>query len=75
MHPTSRLRSKAQTTIPREIRERLGLRPGDTIVYEIDGDTVRLRKQESIDVAYLRALRAMLSEWQTPEDAAAYDDL
>jgi antitoxin PrlF len=71
----SKLTSKAQTTIPREVRDKLALRPGDTIVYEIEGDTVRLRKQTPMDVAYLRALRATLSEWETPEDAAAYDDL
>ena len=75
MQVASKLTSKSQTTIPREVRERLGLRPGDTIVYEIEGDTVRLRKLAPLDVAYLRALRTTLSEWETPEDAAAYDDL
>ena len=30
---TSKLTSKAQTVVPREIRERLGLRPGDTVRY------------------------------------------
>jgi AbrB family looped-hinge helix DNA binding protein len=28
---TSKLTSKAQTVVPRIIRERLGLRPGDTL--------------------------------------------
>jgi AbrB family looped-hinge helix DNA binding protein len=71
----SKLTAKAQTTIPREVREKLALAPGDTIVYEIDGDTVRLRKQAPMDVVHLRALQATLSEWETPEDAAAYDEL
>ena len=75
MQIASKLTAKAQTTIPCEVRERLALRPGDTIVYEIEGDTVRLRKLAPLDVAHLRALRATLSEWETPEDAAAYDDL
>ncbi len=75
MRVASRLTSKAQTTIPREVRDKLSLRPGDTIVYEIEDDTVRMRKQAPMDVAYLRALQATLSEWETPEDAAAYDDL
>ena len=75
MHPCSKLTSKAQTTIPREVREKLSLEPGDVIVYEIEGDAVRIRKQASLDISYLRAVQATLSEWDSPEDAAAYDDL
>ena len=71
----SRLTSKSQTTIPREVRERLSLGPGDVIVYEIAGEEVRLRKGSPLDVSYLRALQTTLSEWDSPEDAAAYDDL
>jgi antitoxin PrlF len=67
--------SKCQTTIPRAVRETLSLAPGDTIVYEIEGDSVRMRKQAALDVSYLRSLQATLSEWESPEDAAAYDDL
>ncbi|MGH6945184.1 MAG: AbrB/MazE/SpoVT family DNA-binding domain-containing protein [Geminicoccaceae bacterium] len=75
MQPASRLTSKGQTTIPREVREKLALEPGDVILYEIHDEEVRLRKQRPIDVAYLRAVQAMLSEWDSPEDAAAFDDL
>ena len=75
MQAASTLTAKAQTTLPREVREKLSLRPSNTIVYEIEGDTVRLRKQMPMDAAHLWALRAMLSESETPEDAAAYDGL
>lgn len=75
MQVASRLTSKAQTTIPREVRERLALGPGDVIVYEIDGDQIRIRKQEALDVSYLRSLQTTLSEWDSPDDAEAYDDL
>lgn len=51
----SRLTSKAQTTIPRPVRDRLDLEPGDVIVYEVDEDAVRMRKQSPLDVSYLRA--------------------
>lgn len=71
----SRLTSKSQTTVPKPVREKLGLSPGDTVEYEIDGDDVRLRKLERADTDYLRALQATLSEWDSPEDAAAFDDL
>jgi AbrB family looped-hinge helix DNA binding protein len=75
MQPTSRITSKGQTTIPREVRQKLSLRPGDVLVYELDHDEVRVRKQSPIDVAYLRAVQTTLSEWDSPEDAAAFDDL
>jgi antitoxin PrlF len=75
MQQTSRITSKGQTTIPREVREKLSLQPGDVVVYELDDDEVRLRKQVPVDVAYLRAVQTTLSEWDSPEDAAAFDDL
>ena len=39
-----RLTSKGQVTIPRAIRERLGLLPHTEVEFEIDGDAVRVRK-------------------------------
>lgn len=71
----STLTAKAQTTIPREVRDRLKLQPGDRLVYEIEDDTVRLRKAQPVDLAYLRALQPMLSEWASAEDDDAYADL
>jgi AbrB family looped-hinge helix DNA binding protein len=75
MPPTSRITSKGRTTIPREVREKLSLSPGDVLVYEVDDDEVRVRKHVRLDVAYLRAVQTTLSEWHSPEDAAAFDDL
>jgi antitoxin PrlF len=75
MPPTSRITSKGQITIPREVRERLSLQPGDVVVYDLEDGDVRLRKQAPLDVAYLRAVQTTLSEWDSPEDAAAFDDL
>jgi AbrB family looped-hinge helix DNA binding protein len=74
MH-TRRLTSRGQTTIPRAVREKLSLKPGDVLVYEFQDDEVRMRKHAPLDVAYLRALQTTLSEWDAPEDAAAFDDL
>jgi antitoxin PrlF len=75
MQPTSRITSKGRTTIPREVRHKLTLRPGDVPVCELDEDEVRLRKEAPVDVAYLRAVQTTLSEWDSLEDAAAFDDL
>jgi antitoxin PrlF len=75
MSALSKLTSKGQTTIPRKVRDKLALQPGDLIAFEIQGDVVRLRKVEPVDVGYLRAVQTTLSEWESPEDAKAYDDL
>lgn len=39
-----RITSKGQVTIPQEIRERLGLQPETEVVFDVVGNTVRLRK-------------------------------
>ena len=39
-----RLTSKGQVTIPQEIREALGLMPQSEVEFELDGDSVRIRK-------------------------------
>jgi antitoxin PrlF len=71
----SRLTSKSQTTIPKPVRDRLRLKPGDFVKYEFEGGRVVLTKASAIDVTHLTQLEKTLNEWDTPEDAAAYDDL
>ena len=39
-----RITAKAQTAIPRAVRLALGVKPGDEIAYEIEGDRVILRR-------------------------------
>lgn len=38
--------TKGQVTIPQEIRNRLGIRPGSEVTFTIDGDGARLRPAE-----------------------------
>lgn len=51
MNVEAKITSKGQITIPLEVRKKLGLRPGDKIVFEEKGDengmTVRPAKKES----------------------------
>jgi antitoxin PrlF len=75
MTAVAKLTSKGQTTIPREVRDKLALSPGDVIAFEIEGDVVRLRKVDPLDLGYQRAVQTTLCEWESPEDAEAYDDL
>lgn len=37
------LTSKGQLTIPKDVRDRLGLKSGDRVVFELEDDSVRLR--------------------------------
>lgn len=39
--------SKGQVTIPADIRSRLGLKPRDKVVFEVEGEDVKLRKAPS----------------------------
>ena len=71
----SKLTTKSQTTVPKEVRTALGAKPGDMLVYRIAKGRVTLAKAEPLDRAYLKSLETTLSEWDSPEDAAAYDDL
>lgn len=70
-----KLTSKAQTTLPKEVREALGVKPGDMLVYRIAKGKVTLARAEPVDRAYLKAVESTLSEWASPEDAEAYDKL
>ncbi|MDQ3011569.1 MAG: AbrB/MazE/SpoVT family DNA-binding domain-containing protein [Acidobacteriota bacterium] len=72
---TSKLSSKSQVTLPKAVREALGARPGDTIAYEVEGNLVRLKRLESFDAAFHKALSNTLSEWATDEDEEAFDAL
>ncbi|MGH9844663.1 MAG: AbrB/MazE/SpoVT family DNA-binding domain-containing protein [Blastocatellia bacterium] len=71
----SKLSSKSQVTLPREVREALGARPGDTIAYEVEGNVVCLKRLEPFDAAFHKALSNTLSEWASDEDGEAFDAL
>lgn len=69
---TSRLTSKAQTTIPHSIRTALRLKKGDVIAYSIEGEKVILSrvKPDSADDPF-----GAFSEWDSDTDRQAYADL
>jgi antitoxin PrlF len=71
----SRISSKGQVTIPKKVRETLRARPGDSVVYEIDGSTVRMRRAGPFDVLFHASSSGALEEWNSPEDEKAFRDL
>ncbi len=73
---TSKLTTKSQATIPGKIRALLGLRPGDSVAFEVDGNKkVMIRKALPIDFEFAKALEGTLSEWSSKNDEEAYCDL
>lgn len=71
----SKVSSKSQVTLPREVRKHLKLKQGDVIVYTVADEAVVMRKASPIDVAYLSAIEATLGEWSSPDDEQAFRDL
>ena len=70
-----KITSKGQVTIPKEIREAIGLAPGNMIAYEVQNGSVILRRVEAFDAAFHEALSKTLEEWESPEDEEAFRDL
>jgi antitoxin PrlF len=71
---TSRLTSKAQTTIPQAVRAALQLREGDELAYRIEDGKVVLTKARRADAARDDPFQAF-GEWSSEADAKAYADL
>ncbi len=72
---TSKLTKKYQATVPEQVRKILELQAGDTIAFDIDHDTIKLRKARPIDIEFSSALIPTLSEWESQNDEDAYNDL
>jgi AbrB family looped-hinge helix DNA binding protein len=68
----SKVSVKSQTVIPREVRERLQLRPGDTLRYRLTTEGVLLDKAPTneADDPF-----AAFSEWSSEADEKAYGGL
>ena len=48
-----KITSKGQTTVPKEVRKRLNLKPGDKIIWYFDGEklVVRAKNKSILDLA------------------------
>ncbi len=70
---TSKLTSKAQTTIPQPVRAALRLHEGDELRYEIDGERVvlsRVGRGTAADDPF-----RTFAEWHSEADQKAYGRL
>ena len=71
----SKISSKGQVTIPKQVRDKIGAKPGDSIAYVIKAGTVTIRRLDPFDAQFHSALSQTLDEWNTPEDEEAFRDL
>ena len=68
---TSKLSANSETVIPREIRERLGIKPGDIIRYVVTEKGVLIMPDREVEDDPFVAF----TEWASPEDEEAFKDL
>lgn len=68
----SKVSVKSQTVLPRAVRERLGVKPGDTLRFQLTNEGVLLDKApaELADDPF-----ASFTEWSSEADERAYSDL
>ena len=69
---TSRLTRRGRTTIPRSVREVLGLREGDMLVYRLAGDRAVLCRSPG---GHSEAPFVCFEEWGGDADRVAYAGL
>ncbi len=64
MKASTSITVKGQVTIPKEIREALGLKPGDKVVFEKEGNTIVLKSAKTLlDFrGYVKAKRYISTE-------------
>lgn len=67
-----KITAKAQTTIPRAIRLALGLKPGDEVAWEIDGDQVIMTRARPKADPFVGNFDSF-TEWASEADCAAFD--
>jgi len=68
MKSLQKVTSKYQTSLPKEVRDKLAIHAGDYVTFEIKGNVVTLKKIENIDKNFLKLTERSLQEWNSKED-------
>lgn len=71
---TSRISRQGRTTIPKKVRDSLGVEPGDLVAYQVRGNVVKLNRVDAA-AAYQAALSQTLDEWASAQDEEAFRNL
>lgn len=74
-----RLTAKNQITVPRDVRDALGLKAGDHVRFELrDGEVIVVRDEgtkHAADAGWVEMMKLAMPEWFSEEDDEAYRDL
>jgi antitoxin PrlF len=65
---TSRITAKGQVTVPKKVREKLGIEMGDTISYEVRENSAVIKRVPKVDLEWDISLESTLSEWRDDLD-------
>jgi antitoxin PrlF len=60
---THKVGIKGQVVIPKAIRDRIGIRPGDEVAFDSDGGEVRIRRVEDVKAAQTSQIKALRGAW------------
>jgi antitoxin PrlF len=72
----SKLTSKGQATIPGRIRQKLGLKSGDSVAFKLREGLIYLQKARPVDHNLAQAVgESLQDEWDSAHDEKAYRDL
>ena len=69
---TSKITSKGRVTIPHALRRAAGLKPGDKLVFRMDGDRIIITRLETAKDFYFGSVSLNLGEWLSDEDEKAW---
>jgi AbrB family looped-hinge helix DNA binding protein len=69
-----RITTKGQVTIPLEVRTRLGLLPNSEVIFEVDGDSARIRKAPGTSSRGQRLL-ALMRDARPPKAGMTTDEI
>ncbi len=70
---THKVGAKGQVVIPKVIRDRIGIRPGDAVAFDSDDHEVRIRRVEHAEADRADRIRALRGAW--PGQLAGTDAL
>ena len=59
----------------REVRDAVGLHPGDAVTYEVHDNVIELKRAGPFDAVFHKSLSKTMDEWATTQDEQAFHDL
>lgn len=73
---SSKLSSRFQITVPKEIRDALNLKAGDPLfIRALESGYIIINKAQPIDKEYYQSANLLLAEWNSSEDDVAFSHL